>query len=73
MAWVFSVIWFFAMAPLWDFSLRTAELNNFHNLPGAGPLYTFFASVYPWAPFLAIVLFAIGLLKYASTVRRGIG
>jgi len=69
-AWVFSTIFFFYLSPLWSFALQTAELNGYNELPGAAPLYTFWASLYPLAPLLVLAFLAIGLLKYASSVRR---
>ena len=68
--WVFSIIWFFFLSPMWNFTLRTAEINNYVNEPGAMPLYLFFASYYQVVPILFLIFLTIGLLKYASTIKR---
>jgi len=68
--WIFATIWFFALNPLWEFSLDTASFNNFVSLPGAEAFYVFFATVYNWITFLMLIFAVIGFLKYASSIKR---
>lgn len=69
-AFVFSLIFYYAMSPLWKWSLTTAELNNITDNPGASEFYMISASIYRITPFLFLILLTIGLLKYASDIKK---
>lgn len=68
--WVFCIIWYYFIDPMFSSAIQTAENSNFASLPGADAFYGFYKALYPILPFLMFFFAVIGFLKYASSIKR---
>jgi len=67
--WVFCIIWFYLIEPLYSSAVETAKGSGFYNLPGGATFYGFYEALYPIFPFLMFFFAVIGFLKYASSTK----
>ncbi len=67
--WVFCIVWFYFIDPLFTAGMETAKNSGFTSLPGADAFYGFFEALYPILPFLMLFFAVIGFLKYASSTK----
>ena len=68
--WVFCMIWFYFIDPLFTAGMETAKNSGFTSLQGADAFYGFFEALYPVLPLLMFFFAVIGFLKYASSTKK---
>lgn len=68
--WTYALVWYLFGAPFFNAAIETGQANNFTNLTGGQAFYDAYSALYPLMPFLIFIFTAIGLLKYASDIRK---
>ena len=67
---IFSMVWYFTVSPLYYFSLKTAVMNDFTSLPGAEVFYKLHIGLFPYIPLYAFILLWIGWTVYATRTKK---